>query len=133
MRNVVDTEIHAAELRATREPRAAAARYDAATGRVIVDLTNGCTFAFPARALQTLEGARDEELAQIEVLGPGYGLHWEALDADFSVAGLLMGLFGTEAWMARERARAAGAVRSAAKAEAARRNGGSGGRPRKAG
>ena len=31
-----------------REPRASAARYDAATGRVTIDLTNGCGYAFPA-------------------------------------------------------------------------------------
>ena len=30
-----------------REPRAVAARYDAKTGRVVVELTNGATFAFP--------------------------------------------------------------------------------------
>ena len=36
---------------------------------------------------------RDEDLAQVEVLGSGYGLHWEALDADFT----LPGLFGTRA------------------------------------
>jgi len=28
------------------------------------------------------------------ILGRGYGLHWEALDADLSVPGLLAGLFG---------------------------------------
>ena len=115
---------------ALSEPRAVAARYEAATGRVTVDLTNGCVFAFPARALQGLETAGDEDLSQVEVLGSGYGLHWEALDADFTVPGLLMGLFGTRARMAREQARKAGAARSPAKAAAARENGRKGGRPR---
>lgn len=64
------------------------------------------------------------------MLGAGHGLHWEALDADFTVPGLLMGLFGTRAWMAREQARLAGATTSAAKALAARENGKKGGRPR---
>ena len=118
---------------ALSEPRAVAARYEAATGRVTVDLTNGCVFAFPARALQGLEAACDEDLAQVEVLGSGYGLHWETLDADFTVPGLLMGLFGTRAWMAREQARKAGAARSPAKAAAARENGRKGGRPRRVG
>jgi hypothetical protein len=116
---------------AAHEPRAASARYEPSSGRVLVELTNGCSFAFPARALQGLADARDEDLARVEVLGSGYGLHWERLDADFSVPGLLMGLFGTEAWMARERARRAGSVRSPAKAAASRRNGAKGGRPRK--
>jgi len=112
------------------EPRAAAARYDAAKGRVIVDLTNGCTFAFPARALQGLAEASDRDLAAVEVTGAGLGLHWEALDADFTIPGLLMGLFGNRAWMAREQARRAGSVTSPAKAQAARENGRKGGRPR---
>lgn len=130
-----DAEIDAARRRgealAREEPRAVAASYDAASGRVIVELTNGCTFAFPARALQGLGDARDEDLARVEVLGTGHGLHWEALDADFTVPGLLMGLFGTRAWMAREQARRAGAATSAAKAAAARENGKKGGRPRR--
>jgi hypothetical protein len=115
---------------ALAEPRAVAARYDAATGRVVVELTNGCAFAFPARALQGLGDASDADLAAVEVLGSGYGLHWEALDADFTVPGLMMGLFGARTWMAREQARRAGAATSPAKAAAARENGKKGGRPR---
>jgi len=87
---------------AAHEPRAAAACYDAQTGRVLVDLTNGCTFAFPARALQGLAEASDSDLATVEVVGSGYGLHWEPFDADFSVPSLLMGLFGAREWAARE-------------------------------
>jgi hypothetical protein len=131
---ITDAEIDAArrrgEIAATAEPRATAARYDPASGRVIVDLTNGCVFAFPARALQGMAEASDPDLAQVEVAGIGYGLHWPALDADFTVPGLLMGLFGTGAWMAREQARRAGQATSPAKAAAARRNGAKGGRPR---
>ena len=135
MSDISDAEITAARDRgeelARTEPRAATARYDGASGRVILELTNGCTFAFPARALQGLADASDRELAEVEVLGTGYGLHWETLDADFTVPGLLMGLFGTRAWMAREQARRAGAATSPAKAAAARENGKLGGRPRK--
>jgi hypothetical protein len=116
---------------AATEPRAIAARYDAGSGRVVVDLANGCTFAFPARSLDGLGHADDDQLAQVEVLGAGYGLHWEPLDADFSVPSLLMGLFGTRDWLAREQARRAGSTSSAAKSAAARRNGAKGGRPRR--
>src|SRR5262245_61484380 len=136
MSNDVGRHIAQAERRGERtlraEPRARAARYDSKTGRVRVDLTNGCSFAFPARKAQGLEHASDEELAQIEVLGLGLGLHWERLDVDLSVPGLLAGLFGTKAYMDRQRAARAGAAKSAAKAAAARRNGAKGGRPRKA-
>ena len=131
MANLTDAEIEAAMERGRiaqqTEPRAASARYDRKRGRVIVDLTNGCTFAFPPRMAQGLESATDDELAAIEILGAGYGLHWEALDTDLSVPGLLAGLFGTKAYMARR----AGQAKSPAKAAAARANGAKGGRPRK--
>ncbi len=131
MAEVTDAEIDAAVARGKRarllEPRARSARYDASSGRVIVELTNGCTFAFPARLAQGLEGATDEQLAAVEVLGAGYGLHWEELDTDLSIPGLLAGLFGTAAWTARH----AGQATSPAKAVAARVNGRKGGRPRK--
>lgn len=113
------------------EPRAASACYDPESGRVVVELTNGCGFAFPVRRVQGLEAANDAALGEVEVLGLGYGLHWEKLDVDASVPGLLAGLFGTKAWMDRLRAAKAGSARSAAKAAAARRNGAKGGRPRK--
>src|SRR6516225_3983794 len=103
MNNNVARQIAAAERRGERslrtEPRARAARYDRRTGRIRVDLTNGCSFAFPARKAQGLERASDDELAQIEILGLGLGLHWEQLDVDLSVPGLLAGLFGTKAYM----------------------------------
>lgn len=113
------------------EPRAKSARYDKATGRVIVDLTNGCSFAFPVHRVQGLEGASAKALAEVEVLGLGLGLHWASLDVDLSVPGLLAGVFGTKAWLDRRRAAKAGSARTSAKAAAARRNGAKGGRPRK--
>lgn len=94
---------------------------------MIVDLENGCTFAFPPRLAQGLDAATDEQLAAVEILGQGYGLHWEVLDVDLSLPGLMAGLFGTKAWMARH----AGRTTSEAKAAAARVNGAKGGRPRK--
>lgn len=131
MADLTDAEINAAQERGRiahqTEPRATSARYDRKNGRVIVDLTNGCTFAFPPRMAQGLEAATDDELASVEILGAGYGLHWETLDADLSVPGLLAGLFGTKAYMARR----AGQATSPAKSAAARANGVKGGRPRK--
>ncbi|MEB2319541.1 MAG: DUF2442 domain-containing protein [Pseudomonadota bacterium] len=131
MAELTDTAIDAALERGcaarASEPRAVAARFDRASGRVIVDLENGCTFAFPPRLAQGLEGATDDQLASIELLGRGYGLHWEELDVDLSLPGLMAGIFGTKAWMARR----AGQATSPAKAAAARVNGAKGGRPRK--
>jgi hypothetical protein len=131
MAELTDSEVNAAIERGLiaqqTEPRADAVRYDKQNSRIIVDLTNGCTFAFPPRVAQGLETATDEDLAAVEILGAGYGLHWEALDVDMSIPGLLAGLFGTKAYMARR----AGQAKSPAKAAAARENGRKGGRPRK--
>jgi hypothetical protein len=136
MNDDLATMVARAERRGQRslrmEPRARTARYNRRTGRVHVELTNGCTFAFPARNAQGLERASEAELAQVEILGLGLGLHWERLDVDLSVPGLLAGLFGAKAYMDRQRAARAGAATSVAKAAAARRNGAKGGRPRKA-
>jgi len=123
----IDSALERGKAAALNEPHAAAARYDQKLGRVIVELTNGCTFSFPPRLAQGLETATEEQLAQVEILGGGYGLHWEALDADLSVPSLLAGLFGTRSHMAR----LAGRATSPAKAAAARANGAKGGRPRK--
>ena len=112
---------------AMSEPRAAKVRFDKRRERLVVDLTNGCTFAFPPRLAQGLESATSHELSKVQILGAGYGLHWEALDVDLSIPGLLAGIFGTRAYMARQ----AGRATSPAKADAARRNGAKGGRPRK--
>jgi hypothetical protein len=131
MADLTDTEIDAAlergRIAQQSEPRAASARYDRKSGRVIVELTNGCIFAFPPCMAQGLEAATDSDLATVQILGAGYGLHWEDLDVDLSVPGLLAGLFGTKAYLARR----AGQATSPAKSAAARANGAKGGRPRK--
>lgn len=112
-------------------PRAAAASYDRGTGRVRIDLTNGCVFEFPARLAQGLEGAVHGDLAQVEVYPGGEGLRWDHLDVDLSVPGLLAGVFGGKGWMGKEMGKKGGAARTQSKAAAARENGKRGGRPRK--
>ena len=136
MANLTDAEFEAAEARGRKEletePRATTARYDRKTGRVVIDLVNGCTYAFPAKLVQDLQGASHHDLANVEVEGLGFDLHWPALDADLYVPALVAGIFGTRDWMTKELARRAGQAKSPAKAAAARANGLKGGRPRKA-
>jgi len=124
----IDAALERGKVARLYEPRGTAAHYDRQLDRVIVELTNGCTFAFPPRLAQGLEKATKDQLAQVELLGAGSGLHWEVLDADLSIPDLLAGLFGTKAFMARH----AGRATSPAKAAAARANGARGGRPPKA-
>jgi len=113
-----------------REPRAVSARYNQRTRRIEVELADGCLFAFPAESAEGLQGATANQLKQIEIVGDGYALRWEELDADYTVAGLLAGRLGSRAWM-REHARRAGSAKTVAKARAARANGRKGGRPRR--
>lgn len=112
------------------EPRAVSARYNRETGRVEIELANGCMFAFPARYGQGLQGATEEQLAAVEILPYGEALHWEEIDADLGVPQLVSGMFGSKAWM-RQLGQLGGQVKSEAKAQASRENGKKGGRPRK--
>ena len=123
----IDAALERGRAARLHEPRAAAAHYDRERDRVIVELSNGCSFAFPPHLAEGLGDATADQLAEVQLLGAGYGLHWEALDVDLSVPDLLAGLFGTKSYMAR----LAGQANSAAKAAAARANGAKGGRPRK--
>lgn len=128
-------QIAAARAHETRERkhgrRAVAASYDRRTGRVMVELTSGFVFGFPACAVPALATASPNVLAAVAVTPGGSGLHWEALDVDLSVPGLLLSSVG-QSDKVRELARLAGQVTSPAKAAAARVNGAKGGRPRKA-
>src|SRR5690625_4159106 len=51
MARPTDAEFAAAEVRGRKmlvtEPRATSARYDRKSGRVVIDLVNGCSYAFP--------------------------------------------------------------------------------------
>lgn len=109
------------------EPRAASARYDPETDRVIVELTSGCVFAFPRMEGAGLETGTPEQLSEVEVLPGGEALHWDELDADISLPGLMARLLNLRQWAPRM----LGQTTSEAKARAAKANGRKGGRPRK--
>jgi hypothetical protein len=111
------------------EPRATSARYDSKSGRIVVELTSGATFAFPPELVEGLCDGTPEQLAEVQISPAGFGLHWPSLDEDYSVPGLMNGIFGTARWMAKR----AGRATSAKKAASSRENGKKGGRPRKAG
>jgi hypothetical protein len=132
MVEVTDEELARAKQRWEAEraerPIPASVRFDDPSERVIVEFTNGASFLFPARALQGLEKASAAQLGEVELLGET-GLHWESLDVDFTIAGLMNGIFGTKAFM--EAQRRGGQSRSPAKIAASRANGAKGGRPRK--
>jgi len=82
------------------KPRARAVRYDRKTGHIMIDLVSGATFSFPATLAQGLEQASADQLEKVEIAGAGFGLHWEELDADLTVEGLMAGRFGSARYMA---------------------------------
>ena len=131
MADVTDAELTEAKRRWEAEraerPVATGVRFDAASERIVVDFTNGASFLFPARALEGLQDAPADQLAEVELLGET-GLHWESLDVDYTIAGLMSGIFGTKAFL--EAQRRGGQSRSPAKVAASRANGKKGGRPK---
>jgi hypothetical protein len=91
-----------------------------------VILRDGFAFGFPPRALESLQGATAQELSQVRISPSADGLHWDGLDVDVSLKGLVMGALKLREWAPR----IMGQIRSEAKARAARKNGMKGGRPR---
>src|SRR5260370_38544957 len=73
------------------QPQAKAARYDRKSKRLVIELANGATFMIPISLLQGLEGAGPRDISAVEVRPHGSALHWETLDLDFGVAGLVAG------------------------------------------
>ncbi len=56
-----------------------------------VELTDGRTLSVPIAWYPRLAHGTPEERNNWELLGGGIGVHWEELDEDISVAGLLAG------------------------------------------
>ena len=134
---MVSTEEYRRATRRGREllastPVAVEAHYDRKTDRIVVRLSSKLEISFSPHDAQGLEHGTAAELAEIEILPPGLGLHWEKLDADLWVPGILEGVMGSRKWMAARLGRVGGAATSPAKKAASRANGRLGGRPRKA-
>ena len=118
------------QLASATEPRALRASYDRATHALVIELRNHVEVRIPCTLIQGLSGAAPEAVGRVKLVAQGADLHWDDLDVQFTVAGLLSGIFGTRAWMA-ELGRKGGAAISQKKAAASRANGTRGGRPRK--
>lgn len=83
--------------------------YDSNAKEVIVTLKDGSRHAWPVRLLEMvqsepdawvpLKNVTDQQLADVEVYGGGRYILWDTLGQSFSVADLLAGIYGREAWM----------------------------------
>lgn len=117
--------------RIAKTPTAVVARYDRRIGRVVIELSSGLEIAFKPHHAQGLEGAKLDDLANIEISPSGLGLHFPLLDADLYLPALLEGFLGSRRWMASEMGKSGGQSTTKAKSAAARANGRLGGRPKK--
>jgi hypothetical protein len=54
-----------------------------------VDLTDGRVIGVPLEWFPSLRDASLDQLNNWRLIGPGVGIHWEELDEDLSVEGLL--------------------------------------------
>jgi hypothetical protein len=71
------------------DPLAVDVSFTADTFRVTLD--DGRELSIPLAWFPRLLHGAPEQREQWELIGRGQGLHWEALDEDISVAGLLAG------------------------------------------
>jgi hypothetical protein len=110
------------------EPRARDVYFDRATGRIVVELKQGGSFAFPPEMYPELAGRSAAQLGAVRPFASGEALEWEALDIHIGVAGVLVKMLGPA--MPRAFAQRGGSATSERKAAAARANGARGGRPR---
>jgi hypothetical protein len=81
---------------ARQEPRAASARFQSRIWALEVELTSGVTLKIPIQLIPELEHATPRDIRAVEVLGRGSGLHWERLNVDLSVPGLIAGVLQLE-------------------------------------
>lgn len=106
-------------------------KYGPGLDLLVLKLSDGRRHLIPREDVQGLESATKEQVAHVEILGGGTGLHWPDLNLDLYVPALLRGISGNRQWMAKIGKRG-GMATTPAKKKAARANGKLGGRPRRA-
>ncbi|WP_245456626.1 DUF2442 domain-containing protein [Rhizobium hidalgonense] len=95
--------MHYADFR-SKHPVPIDAYYDSSSGQIMVEFENGAVFSIPARSLEGLVKAPENDIAHVGVLGET-GLHWETLDLDHDIAMLMAGIRGTPSFMAHSETR----------------------------
>ena len=117
-------------------PKAVSARFDPSSRRMFFEMDTGVTFFVPVDLIQGLQTDDIGALNDFELVLKGTQIHWNTLDAQFYVGGLLNGEFGTRKWMNSLHehlsaiGRKGGSSTSEAKRAASVKNGKKGGRPR---
>jgi len=115
---------------AVQESRASDFKFDRKNKTIQIDFPDGTALTFPTSKIKELRGVSDDQIEQGYLTPRGNALHWDNLDAHYTIAGFVANIFGTREWM-QELGREGGRRKSTAKTLAARLNGMRGGRPRK--
>ena len=105
-------------------------KFSANGKQVTLYFPDDLVLSFPSSDIKELADADPVEIRKGYLTEDGDAIHWDNLDAHYTVIGLLMGRFGPREWM-RELAKRGGSKTSAAKKLAAQINGAKGGRPRR--
>jgi Protein of unknown function (DUF2442) len=90
----------AAEVAELTEPRARSIAYDIQQDAIVIYLKTDVFIGIPRKFLQGLENATAEDLQDFWLTSNGDAVHWDKLNASFSIPGLVTGTFGTRQWMA---------------------------------
>ncbi len=73
------------------EPRLLSVEYRSGRGLdlLILTMSDGHRQVIPREDLEGLQSASKNQIAEMEILGGGTGIHWPALDLDYYVPSLL--------------------------------------------
>lgn len=108
--DMIDAALERGRVAQTHECRASKVTNDHHSRHVVIELTSGCVFSFPPTLVEALRAVGDDQIADVEIVGHGYGLHWEALDLDLSLTDLMAGRCGSRGTEGAERLRIGSAL-----------------------
>lgn len=112
------------------KPTGTSYHFDPQSRIISIRMNDGSRIDFSAQKIRELQQATSEQIEQGYITAAGDAIHWDHLQAHYTIAGLAAEIFGTRQWM-RELGRKGGRTVSQAKAIASRKNGLRGGRPRR--
>lgn len=130
MKNLpTDAEMAAGHARYREEQRgyAVSLRYDRNDDTFLLALRSGSRLTIPRSAIAELRDVSTEGIESVILSPEGGAVCYAPLDIAISVPGLVREMTGATGWLSR-----GGSTKTPAKAQAARKNGAKGGRPKKA-
>ena len=94
-------------------PMARTAQFVPGVRLLLICLKSGQRLAFPVEDLEDIKDATDDDLSDIELLGPGTAIHFTRFGHGVYVPALVEGVYGSEMWMKQLVAKRNAALRAA--------------------